>query len=1189
MPVLNPKSGMSITGKISDRTPDFTGRAWVFEAIRQWLSAPNPSRYFLLTGEPGVGKTAISDRLSQFAHSPAPLHPTLLPGFLSAVHGCSARDSTTVDPKSFARSIALQLAQQIPPFAQALKDSGEKQVNIHVDLSIETANDSTIQAIVIQNLNLAGVMTAQEAFNGVVLQPLHTLYQTGFDQPITILVDALDEALTHSGDRTIVDLLANLEGLPPQVRFILTSRKVPQVENKFRNTEELNLSAPEFDIHNQADIRAYIQTRISQIPPLSTHLSNLEPQLREFVIDQITQKSDGNFLYVRFLLDAIERGERSLTDLEGLPEGLDGLYYESLERVVKLCKQDWHTTYALIIGILSVARTSLTLSHIQSFTRQSESTLWKCLGDLREFLEELEPQSTSDPEISYSLYHQSLMDFLRKRSFKLGNNTRHNPYYLPAQESHQRIVDYYNRYEQSWQTLLIEDTYCWHYFAYHLCESEQISQLYSLLCNFNWLQSKLNATTADSLSLDYNLLQSDENLHLVQRAIQMSMHTLNQDKTQLAGQLLGRLLFSEHPDIQSLLEQAKQWKGASWLRPFISSLTTPNTALLRTLIGHSDYIRALVVMPDGKQAVSSSNDGTLKVWDIETGETLCTLQEQSGRVDALAVMPNGEQVLAAVGDGSLKIWDLKTGNILHSLQTYHTRPINAVAVTPDEQLAVSASSDGTLEIWNLARGELLEILKGHTQWVETVAITSKGDQVISGAADNLLQVWDLKSNEEPLTLRGHDHWIRAAVVIPGSQRAISASADQTLKVWDLETGEVLHTLQGHTRSVNSVAVIDQQRVISASDDHTLRIWDIETGTTLNILTGHTGDVRAVAVTPDGRKAISAAIDNTLKVWNLDSVDKQDDIQPEIMPLVTVVILPDGDRALSTISNLSKTRLNIWSLHDGAECHSLEKYGWSSSAFAVMPDGQKILAASSHQVNTMLQTMSLNEVFANVSKDALKFWDLKTGKELSTLADPAGGIQAIAVTPDGQIAVTASRDNTLRVWDLDNETELRILRNQEFWRIHTMAVTPDKRLVISAGSLENDLRVWDLQDGREIMVLKGHTDYVYEVASLPQQRAISASKDHTLKIWNLESAEALCTLTGHSHGVTAVAATPNGQRAVSVSDDCSLKVWDLENEKLIASFVVEVPLVDCAIAPNGKFIIAGDTSTRIHVLRLEDGL
>jgi len=116
MPALNPKSGITITDKISDRTPNFTGRAWVFQAIHQWLSDPNGSRYFLLTGEPGAGKTAISDRLNQFSSSTEPLHANLPPGFPSASHRCSARHSTNVDPKNFAREIALQLTR-IPEYA----------------------------------------------------------------------------------------------------------------------------------------------------------------------------------------------------------------------------------------------------------------------------------------------------------------------------------------------------------------------------------------------------------------------------------------------------------------------------------------------------------------------------------------------------------------------------------------------------------------------------------------------------------------------------------------------------------------------------------------------------------------------------------------------------------------------------------------------------------------------------------------------------------------------------------------------------------------------------------------------------------------------------------------------------------------------------------------------------------------
>jgi len=94
-------SAIAFPNHIQQLMKDFTGRSWVFDEITCWLQQKD-QRFFLLTGEPGVGKSAISDRLSQFSSSTESLHPNLLPGFLNAVHHCSARDSTTVDPKKFA-------------------------------------------------------------------------------------------------------------------------------------------------------------------------------------------------------------------------------------------------------------------------------------------------------------------------------------------------------------------------------------------------------------------------------------------------------------------------------------------------------------------------------------------------------------------------------------------------------------------------------------------------------------------------------------------------------------------------------------------------------------------------------------------------------------------------------------------------------------------------------------------------------------------------------------------------------------------------------------------------------------------------------------------------------------------------------------------------------------------------------
>src|SRR5947209_17009362 len=101
---------MDFTSYIADSTPGFTGREWVFRAINEWLAKSKKSRFFLLTGESGSGKTAIASRLYEITHgqhSPPDGSTSLISGFLSAVHFCSARDLRWIDPHVFSRSIAL--------------------------------------------------------------------------------------------------------------------------------------------------------------------------------------------------------------------------------------------------------------------------------------------------------------------------------------------------------------------------------------------------------------------------------------------------------------------------------------------------------------------------------------------------------------------------------------------------------------------------------------------------------------------------------------------------------------------------------------------------------------------------------------------------------------------------------------------------------------------------------------------------------------------------------------------------------------------------------------------------------------------------------------------------------------------------------------------------------------------------
>ena len=257
----------------------------------------------------------------------------------------------------------------------------------------------------------------------------------------------------------------------------------------------------------------------------------------------------------------------------------------------------------------------------------------------------------------------------------------------------------------------------------HLGACGTNEELGRLLLDFGWMHAKLEATDVTSLIADYDAAPNvwaglvpaqsarpqgsplQESWRLVQGALRLSAHVLAQDKTQLAGQLMGRLLDEDSSEIQGTLVQAAAWKRSAWLRPLAADLTPPGGPLLRTLTGHSGEVSAVAVTPDGKQAVSASGDKTLKVWDLETGRALRTLEGHSEFVNGVAVTPDGKRAVSASSDQTLKVWDLETGRALRTLEGHSY--VSGVAVTPDGKRAVSASYDNTRKVWDLETGEML--------------------------------------------------------------------------------------------------------------------------------------------------------------------------------------------------------------------------------------------------------------------------------------------------------------------------------------------------------------------------------------------------------------------------------------------------------------------------------------------------
>ena len=226
------KSVIDFTSDIVERTANFTGREWVFQAINEWLTDTDGSRVFLLKGKPGSGKTAIAARLSQFSQGLLPPDglANLTADFLSAIHFCTASDNLWIDPFTFASSLATQLANRYPAYLKMLQDvQQDRHIQINVTQQVQNVQEGPVIGVIIN----VSAPSPENAFNRVVREPLEALLREGLDKQVVILVDALDEALSYSGNVNIVSLLSNVRKMTVGIRFILTSRRDSRVEQSF--------------------------------------------------------------------------------------------------------------------------------------------------------------------------------------------------------------------------------------------------------------------------------------------------------------------------------------------------------------------------------------------------------------------------------------------------------------------------------------------------------------------------------------------------------------------------------------------------------------------------------------------------------------------------------------------------------------------------------------------------------------------------------------------------------------------------------------------------------------------------------------------------------------------------------------------------------------------------------------------
>jgi predicted Zn finger-like uncharacterized protein len=268
---------------------------------------------------------------------------------------------------------------------------------------------------------------------------------------------------------------------------------------------------------------------------------------------------------------------------------------------------------------------------------------------------------------------------------------------------------------------------------------------------------------------------------------------------------------------------------------------------LRTFGEHSQKIASAAISPDGKSAVSvESGDPTIsqaepitkfRVWDLNAGKCLKEIQGHSGWIVALAISPDGRCVLSGNRFGTLNLWDMASGKCLMTYKEGRHHFITAVSFSPDGRCAISGSIDKTLKLWDVASGKCLRTYEGHSKPIKAVCFSPDGKYVLSGSGDNSLKLWDVASGKCLRTFEGHSDYVSSVAISPNGKFVFSGSWDKTIKIWELLTGKCLSTLRGHIERIDSIAISpDGKRLLSGSPElpvysnptsQLLKLWHID--------------------------------------------------------------------------------------------------------------------------------------------------------------------------------------------------------------------------------------------------------------------------------------------------------------------------------------------------------------------------